>query len=135
MALEKETQHISGKEFSRPGEEKDAIRSRSPKCLTLKKDRDFSAVLRKGVRISGGIAAARVCFRAEGPSRIGIAVKKTLCCAAKRNRIRRIFKEAFREEYSNIKRPADAVIFPNSSAVTAQYGQAKDFIKQIFSST
>lgn len=126
MALEKETQHISGKECSRPGEEKGATRSRSL---------NFSFVLRKGVRISGRIAAAKVCYRAEGPSRIGIAAKRTLCCAAKRNRIRRIFKEAFREEYSNIKRPADAVIFPNSGAVTAEYGQAKDFIKKIFSST
>ena len=125
MALEKETRHTSGKECSNPAEEKAATRSRSL---------NFSFVLRKGVRISGRIAAARVCYRADGPSRIGIAVKKTVCCAAKRNRIRRIFKEAFREEYSNIKRPADAVIFPNSSAVTAEYRQAKDFIKQIFSS-
>ncbi|MEK7376828.1 MAG: ribonuclease P protein component, partial [Candidatus Margulisiibacteriota bacterium] len=98
----------------------DAIGLRSPKSLTIKKDRDFGSVLRKGIRISGRIAAARVCFRAKGPSRIGIAVKKTICCAAKRNRIRRIFKEAFREEYSNIKRPADAVIFPNSGAVSAE---------------
>ena len=135
MALEKETQHISGKGCSRPVGKKGATRSQFPKCLTLKKDRDFRAVLNKGLRVSGRIAAARVCFRVGGTSRIGIATKKTLCCAAKRNRIRRIFKEAFREEYSNIKRPADVVIFPNSGAVLAEYGQAKDFIKQIFSST
>ena len=125
MALEKETQHISGKGFSKPEEEKGATRSRSL---------DFSYVLRKGVRISGRIAAARVCAKEAGRSRVGISAKKSLCCAAKRNRIRRIFKEAFREEYSNIKKPADVVIFPNSSAVKADFGQAKDFIKKIFSS-
>lgn len=131
-ASEKGTRATSGKGCSNPGGEKAATGSRSNRPTTLKTEADFAAVLRKGLRITGRIASARVIYRRDGISRLGVAPKKALCSAVKRNRIRRLFKEAFREGYRNIIKPADAVIFPTDKAIAANYGQAKEFIGQIF---
>lgn len=134
-ASEKGTRATSGKGFLNPEGGKAATGSRSNKPTTLKTEADFAAVLRKGSRITGKIASARVLFKRDGFPRLGVAPKKTLCCAVKRNRIRRLFKEAFREEYLNINKPADAVIFPTDKAIAANYGQAVEFIRQIFLKT
>jgi|GEM_PF-6106809 len=132
-ASEKGTRATSGKRSSNPEGEKAATGSRSNRPSTLKTEAGFSAVLRKGFRISGGIASARILYKRDGVSRIGVAPKKTLCNAVKRNRIRRLFKEAFREEYYSIKKPADVVIFPTATAIAANYGQAREFIRRAFS--
>ena len=46
----------------------------------------------------------------DGPSRMGLVVGKKVGHAPRRNRIKRLFKEAFRKERGQFSKPMDVVV-------------------------
>ena len=69
---------------------------------------------------------------APGP-RIGFTVGRVLGGAVQRNRIKRRMREAVRANLSALKVPADVVINPKKSALTAEFSQLRDEVARAFS--
>lgn len=64
--------------------------------LTLKRRAEFQKIYRQGVRFVGKSALITYLETDDGKSRLGLTVTKKYGNAVKRNRFRRLAKEAFR---------------------------------------
>ena len=98
----------------------------------LKTRQEFNRTIKRGKRIVGGLANAVIAQNNNKPSKIGIIVPKTkIKSAVKRNRVKRIFKEAFRliKKGKDI-RGTDMVIYPKAISAEKGSGDAKEFIKE-----
>jgi ribonuclease P protein component len=81
--------------------------------MRLVRESDFRAVFREGGRARG--ACVHVVVRENGleHSRLGLSVGKSIWkSAVRRNRVRRIFREAFRLSYPELPRGVDIVMIP-----------------------
>lgn len=67
-----------------------------PKAARLRLDRDFQPVRRAGRRILGTQASLRVLSTDRGHARLGVATPRKYGGAVRRNRFRRLLREAFR---------------------------------------
>lgn len=75
--------------------------------------RDFQHVYRAGGRARGASLVVVACENGLPLSRLGLSVGKTIWkSAVKRNRIRRIFREAFRLEYAELPVGIDLILIP-----------------------
>jgi len=86
-----------------------------PQETRLKKTKDFQGVFSKGKGFREGNLFLKVGVGSEGTTKFGIVVsKKVAKQAVVRNRIRRLLKEALRQEAEYIKEGAHAaiVVFP-----------------------
>lgn len=88
-----------------------AARLDYPKEARLRLARDFRAVLDRGRAVPGGECLVRVFLRAEGVARLGIASPKGMGGAVRRNRFRRLVREAFRALRSRLG-PLDLLVSP-----------------------
>ncbi len=115
MVLEKECQHVPAEQCL-PGEEpkegKD-FHGKKFKLLSLKMRRDFSRVYAKGQKRHTADLIVYTLVNYSGKTRIGISVSKKVGCAVKRNRARRIIREAFRILKLDVSR--DIVVVAKSS--------------------
>lgn len=72
-------------------------RLRFPRPFHLRRTRDFSHVYRRGQRAKGSILMLVGVPNGLGHPRLGLSVSKKIWkLAVKRNRVRRVFREAFR---------------------------------------
>lgn len=94
---------------------------------------DFKRILREGRKISGTVGSAIVLNSRSGKSRLGAIVSGKIGNAVKRNRIRRIFQEAFRAARINLVQKLDIVIIPRQKAVECTYWEAKEFLDKVIS--
>jgi ribonuclease P protein component len=78
----------------------------------------FSRAYRQGSRAKGSILQV-VLYEHSGPhTRLGLSVGKRIWrSAVKRNRVRRIFREAFRLEYPALPAGCDLVLIPAAPAL------------------
>ena len=82
-----------------------------PKAARLRRDADFSAVRTRGRRVHGRQAVVRVAARPSGPARLGIGVSRAYGDAVRRNRFRRLVREAFRALLPTLP-PCDLLVQP-----------------------
>lgn len=78
--------------------------------LTLKKNNEFQNVFQKGKWYGSNLVVIYIVKNNEDFNRIGIAVGKKVAKSVKRNRIRRVIREAYRLNTSNIVQGYDIVI-------------------------
>lgn len=81
--------------------------------MRLVRESDFKAVFREGGRARG--ASVHVVVRENGleHTRLGLSVGRSIWkSAVKRNRVRRVFREAFRLSYPELPRGVDIVMIP-----------------------
>jgi ribonuclease P protein component len=81
--------------------------------MRLVRESDFRAVFREGGRARG--ASVHVVVRENGleHTRLGLSVGRSIWkSAVKRNRVRRVFREAFRLSYPDLPRGVDIVMIP-----------------------
>ena len=81
--------------------------------MRLVRESDFKAVFREGGRARG--ASVHVVVRENGleHTRLGLSVGRSIWkSAVKRNRVRRIFREAFRLSYPDLPSGVDIVMIP-----------------------
>ncbi|MGE3954910.1 MAG: ribonuclease P protein component [Parachlamydiales bacterium] len=90
-----------------------ASSSAFPKEKRLLTGRDFKAV-RKGKSLVGKTLILEVVPSAAGGSRLGLAVSKRYGKACKRNRFKRLCREAFR--HLSLPSPLDIVVRPRHLA-------------------
>ncbi|QDV06923.1 Ribonuclease P protein component [Planctomycetes bacterium Poly30] len=87
-------------------------RLRFPKPFHIRRARDFSRVYRIGKRARGSILLLVGAPNGLGHPRLGLSVSKKIWKhAVKRNRVRRVFREAFRLSTTDLP-PFDFVLIP-----------------------
>lgn len=92
---------------------------RARSITSLKSSRDYSRVMRAGVRTkSGPITVVRLPSN-EGPARVGIVVGRKLGGAVTRNRVKRRIRAAIRE--AGLAPDMDYVILPSAEAETMAF--------------
>ena len=75
--------------------------------------RDFQRVYREGARARGASVVVVACENGLPVTRLGLSVGKTIWkSAVKRNRIRRVFREAFRLSYADLAVGVDVILIP-----------------------
>ena len=84
----------------------------------MKNDAQFSRAYRHGARARGPILQVVLFEHGESHTRLGLSVGKRIWkSAVKRNRVRRIFREAFRLEYPSLPAGCDLVMIPAVAAL------------------
>ena len=88
------------------------VRLRLPRTSRLLSSRDFQKVYQRGARSSGAWITVVALRRSEQPGpRLGVSVSKDHGAAVRRNKIKRLLREAFRHERPHL--PAmDYVLIP-----------------------
>jgi ribonuclease P protein component len=83
------------------------------RAMRLVHRNDFARVFRQGRRARGAIVVVVVLENELAHSRLGLSVGRAIWkSAVKRNRVRRIFREAFRLAYPELPRGVDVVMIP-----------------------
>jgi ribonuclease P protein component len=81
--------------------------------MRVKKRGDFERAYRQGARARGAIVALVVCPNGLPHARLGLSVGRAIWkSAVRRNRIRRIFREAFRLSYAELPPGVDVIMIP-----------------------
>ncbi len=83
-----------------------------PKRARLIKRRDFDRLFEEGERVSDRYVLARVAANDLGRPRAAFVTPRTLGCHARRNRVRRVLREAFRLNQSILTAGVDVVFLP-----------------------
>jgi ribonuclease P protein component len=81
--------------------------------MRVQKGGDFQRAYRQGARARGATLALVVYPNGLGYSRLGLSVGRAIWkSAVRRNRIRRIFREAFRLSYAELPVGVDVIMIP-----------------------
>jgi|GEM_PF-794838 len=93
----------------------DAMRSRFGMIpgMRIRSEADFKRIYRRGSRARGKILLVVACENELGRTRLGLSVgRKIWKLAVRRNRLRRIFREAFRLTYPELPQGVDLILIP-----------------------
>ncbi len=90
----------------------------------LKKNWEYRRVYRRGRALFSKKIVLYVYTNRSNESRIGFSISKKVGKSVQRNRIKRVFSEAFRINYSRLKEGYDFVIVARKDAVGITYHQA-----------
>lgn len=104
-----------------------AARATHPRAARMRGLVDFQRAYREGSRAKGSILT--VVARANGleRSRLGLSVGRAIWkSAVRRNRIRRIFREAFRLEQTRLPVGFDFVLIPAAPKLEPELGPTRD---------
>lgn len=81
--------------------------------MRLRRRQDFQRAYRSGSRARGSILIVVAVENGGDGTRLGLSVgRKVWRHATRRNRVRRIFREAFRLEYESLPRGFDLILIP-----------------------
>lgn len=79
----------------------------------IKEQRDFNRIIKSGQQINTPIGRMKFLKNAVNTPKLGVVLGKTQgLTAVKRNRIRRIIKEAWRKVFPKLLMPVEIVVFP-----------------------
>ncbi|WP_419185860.1 ribonuclease P protein component [Rohdeia mirabilis] len=79
--------------------------------MRMTKGREYSSVYRRGSRARGNLVTIAAAPNGSGGTRLGLSIgKKVDKRAVVRNRLRRLFREAFRLEYDRLPSGYDLVV-------------------------
>jgi len=101
-----------------------------PRSVRLRSRREFDYVFTHGVRLSDAYLTAFVARREGGPARLGIGVGRRFGRAVRRNRIKRLIREAFRHVRHELPPGSDWVIIPRPG-VEPSVRQIQDSIRRL----
>ena len=111
-----------------------STRDRSfPKSRRLLKRSEFDRVYRDGARSANAFFSA-VCCEVEGPTRVGLAVGRSVGGAVVRNRVKRLLREAVRNRFDRLPDGWDVVLQARKSITDASAYALDAEIQLIFHS-
>lgn len=99
---------------SSPGDPADAVGHTLPRCCRLLTARDFRRVYSRGDRIRGRLVTVVALRRRSEGFRLGLSVSKDNGPAVRRNKIKRLLREAFRLERQTMPGALDLVLIPKA---------------------
>ena len=105
----------------------------SPPYMTAPED--FRQAYREGTRIANDRIIVHARTRGMGPARIGIAVRRQMGGAVRRNRMKRRLREAGARAYRALPEGVDVVIVPRISAAEASFEELVAALTELFDRT
>jgi ribonuclease P protein component len=102
-----------------------------PPALRLKKRSEFLEVQKNGRRLQTEQFLVLALPRPGHPTRIGITVSRKVAGAVGRNRIKRLFREAFRRGLDRWPRGWEIVIVARRESVGASYAQIEEALGRV----
>jgi len=104
-----------------------APRQRLPRALRMVRQADFQRAYREGSRAKGSILTVVAVPNGIPHPRIGLSVGRSVWkSAARRNRVRRIFREAFRLSRSELPAGFDLVLIPASPRLEPELAATRE---------
>ncbi len=85
---------------------------RFPKCLRLRKRREFERVFARKCSVAGWCIIVYACENDYGFPRLGVSVSKKCGKSVHRNRWKRLMREVFRRNRGRIRGGVDLVLVP-----------------------
>ena len=92
---------------------------------SLKKNRDFQQVYKKGTSFANRYLVMYVMDNGLEINRVGISVSKKVGNSVVRHRVKRLIKEAYRLQEERFHRGLDVVIIARVSAKDISYGKTE----------
>jgi len=96
------------------------------KSKILKKNKHFQAVYRHGKSFANRNMVLYVLKAKSGDGRIGFAAGKKLGNAVVRNRVKRLLREAYRQNRHKLSIGADLIIVGRQAIIDKGYGQVEE---------
>lgn len=101
-------------------------RFRLPAMARLRTARHFQRVYHRGSRATGELlTVVALRTKSEQPPRLGVSVSKDHGAAVRRNKIKRLLREAFRLERHGMPRGLDVVLIPRQRAAKLVLAQLR----------
>ena len=98
---------------------------------TLKKNKDFQLVYKKGKSLANRHIVIFVLKNAKGTNRLGISASKKIGKAVVRNKQRRRLKEAFKALETGFLPGHDIVILPRTEILEADFTEIKSGLRHL----
>ncbi len=98
----------------RPIPDPGAVTYGLPRSMRLRTQREFRRVYRRGSRVRGKNMVVVGLPRRQPGFRVGLSVSKSNGAAVRRNKIKRLFREAFRLERPTLPGRFDLVLIPQA---------------------
>jgi ribonuclease P protein component len=106
-----------------------------PQQYRLKRSKDFARARRFG-RSAGTALISLYVLRTRSPEmRIGFSVNKRVGKAVKRNRVKRLMREAVRPHLADLRPGQDVVFIARPQAADASFAQIMDAISYVLCKT
>jgi len=86
--------------------------------VSLKKEHEFDRVFKEGTRHSRKWISV-IIRRGDVSTKLGIVINKKFGCAARRNRAKRLIREAFKRVVDKLRNPAEIIVIPKKDAALA----------------
>lgn len=96
------------------------------KIYTLKRNNEFRRAYEKGKSSVSGVLVSYCIYRKGSRKRCGITTAKKIGCAVKRNRARRIIREAWRQLMPRINRGCDMVFVARTRTAYVKMQSVRD---------
>ena len=101
-----------------------------PAKLRIKKRDEFQAAFKEGKVAADGVLVVHAVRAEAGPTRMGISIAKRVGNAPKRNRWKRLIREAFRRQRAQLPDGLQIIIRPKKGA-TADAASIRNSVKTL----
>lgn len=102
------------------------------KVTKIRKNAEFRAVYRRGKSFSNNLLVLYIYKNKKSINRVGISVSKKVGKSVVRSRVKRLIKECYRLNNSNLKLGYDLVFIARTAASDKSYSEIDNAIKNIF---